>query len=369
VVRLATLLEGRGLRSPVVDERLSRAARALNTWRASGVGHDSCDIPASVLEGALAWTGVQERPVCHRCFWSRRSPPAVPAEVVQGWGDCLAGSGTVLVGVATLEHDDRVFVSLVGARRDVVLAPVPRHVKPGELLQVRGNAPGWATLWAILAPATGPVVEHGLQLGPDGAFSAALPVPASRGPLGVAWVGVAPDGTAREVARARLEVGPWPTRDPGSAWPGEEPSDEDGRHQAAQLLGLVHATRKARGLPPADLSPALAAAAQDEANQADHLERWLREPVLVTSMAAAAAEGASLHVSKIVALDALDAWAQWATDPWTAWRLARPGTVRVGVGVKVVGTGPARRVAAVMAVAAQREGAFLLGGPPGGTAP
>jgi len=302
------------------------------------------------MEGALDWAGVYERPLCQRCFWSRKNPPPTPDEISQGMADCLAGSGQVVVGVASLVDDERTFVSVLGARRLVTLDPAPRVIPRGSQATLSGSAdPTALPATVILTRPDQPSEIRGLDTDPSGRFRIALgQVPTS--------VLVTVVNAQSELIRLRVTA---VQQEPKGAFlvGKDEAMDLTSRHKA--LRGRLTQIRTQRGLPPFEELPALSAAAQDEANDAQLLNKWVTTPMDETRVASVAGVTASVRVSKWIGDSVDDLVQQVERDGVVMFTLTRnvPTSIGVGLASPPDGTG-ARRLTLVMVAGVADPGAW-----------
>ncbi|MEW5851172.1 MAG: hypothetical protein AB2A00_20460 [Myxococcota bacterium] len=353
---LGRILGARGAPAPVLDARVSRAASALNVYRAGNPATAACDVPTSIQETTLEWAGVYERPLCQRCLWTTRAQPNIPVEVLQGLADCMAGAEPSLFGLSAQRIGSRTFVSLLGTQRRVLLNPMPRAAPMGQPIVVGGSARLGTPLSVLVDVGSGPTQAFPVQPAADGTFQVTVP-PVEKPALVV--LSVVQDG--QEVVRARLEAGIPARSFPLSA---DEEGPLDANEQLRALQKALVEIRTERGLEALPTVPQMDAVAQAMANQSQQSAHWLQDPPPPDELSAANPSAAAHWGLKLQGTSAKDLAAQLRASPLMLWRLTRPGALQLGVGLAVPRAARnERRVAAVVLLAAPVADAFTLPAP------
>lgn len=352
-------LQGRSVPRALLDARLGNAAAALNALRSGLVARDACDVGPGAVDAALQWAGVYERPVCQRCFWTRKSNVRVPEDVLQGLAECLAthaSAGQPLLGMHTGTQDGRAFVSMVAVRRSLVLDPVSRVAPPGQPVALSGVLPAEGGPFRLLAGASNrPVEVIRLEADARNVFRAQLAPPPQQGEL--VW-GVV-NGAGQELLRATLR-GSTRAEEPVFARVQEGVGDGP-EAQLAALRAAVVQLRQQAGLSPVRWSAALDGAAQQEANQARPVSAWAERPPESSTVEAAASVGAAVRVFKLYGAGHGEIASVLRHSPAHLYALTRPLDVAVGLGVAgVPRDGGKAGVAAVLILATDTLGALDL---------
>jgi hypothetical protein len=351
-------LQSQGQQPALLDARLGAAAAALNDLRVQSLARDACDVGPGATEAALEWAGVYERPVCQRCFWTRKSKVRIPDDVLQGLAECVRSqpAGTALWGAHTRTESRRTFVSLLAVRRVASLDPVARFGR-GAPVELTGVLPA-GTFTLLTAPTQLPAVAATLVPDGRGVFRHSVPPPAAGKNVRVTLV----DPTGAEVARLVLEGG---TPRAHGAFEGMLPPGDETLptlHQA--LRQSVTAVRTQAGLLPSRWSTVLDAAAQEEANQARPVAAWHTQPPAPATQTAAQSVGPAYRVFKVYGLGSADLARQLWGNPLVVHALTRPVDTSVGVGLALLPRdGAAPMAVAVVVVTAEHPGALDLAAP------
>ena len=344
-----TRLRQRGFQPAGLEARLARTAAILNTWRTASQQRDACDVGAAMELAALEHAGAYERPPCGRCFWSRRTPPTVPADVWQGMAECLAGPGVPLVGFNTMQADGRLFVAMVGARRRVVLDPLPRVVAPGTTPVLSGMAPVDQQPWRVLAaPADRPALMLPLTLDANGAFKLNLPPPAAGQTLVASVVDVSGQ-TVTTVTLLAPHAG-------ASTFPRPASGPLEALAELQRLKAGLQAIRTSRGLGLMEEHSVLAEAAQQDASSAQPASTWAALPLAQGTLQAATGAVTAVWADKRVANSAAEVLWLMERDAAAVWALTRPVPTAMGVGLAQVG----QLTAVLVLLGSPQPGAFSL---------
>lgn len=350
VDRVRSLLVAKGAQSPVLDARLTRAAVALDHRRIDNRTREACDVSPSVVEGALDWAGVYERPVCQRCYWSRKNPPPTPDEIVQSFAECLSGPGQIAIGIASIVDDERAFVSVVGSRRGLTLDPAPRVIPRGSEARLTGSAdPGALPATVILTRPEVPSIAMPLQT--DGAGHFVIPL------------GVVPSNVLTTVVNAQGELlrvrVTAVQKDPPGAFEILKDEDPSLAARGKALRARFQAMRAQRSLAPFDELAALTAVAQDEANDAQLLNKWVTDPMTDARLSVVTAAVPSLRITKWLGESVDDLVQQIERDGVVMFALTRTVTTKVGIGLASPpdGTG-AKRLTLVLVAGVDDPGAW-----------
>jgi hypothetical protein len=352
---LTPLFAQKGMPAPVMDARLGRVAQALNTRRAQDQSREACEVSDAVVEQALTWAGVYERPACNRCFWTRKKTAAVvPQEILLSMADCLAGPGEPLLGVATYTTEERTFVTVTGARRQVVVDPVSRLPPLNTPFMVTGLAPreGGALL-ALLALPGAPVTATRVPLNGQGGFELQVPPMHGGGVVHISAI----NALDAEVARLHLD-GRAPVV--ATAFPIPRENNVPPPWQSLnRLRSLVLRARTSRGLAAPMPAATLDSAAQDEANAASANASWPSQPLAEKRVTQVSEVGPSWRAFKFMGTGADDLAMQVESNPVILWALTRPVDTRVGLGFANLSTDRAHPMAAaVLVITAGTPGAL-----------
>ncbi|MBI5496663.1 MAG: hypothetical protein HY904_16705 [Deltaproteobacteria bacterium] len=348
--QVAALLAPRGMGPPTLDARLTRAASALNHRRALDRTREACEVSPAVVEAALSWAGIYERPSCNRCWWSRKEAATVPPEALQGLADCAAGSGEILVGIATLLDEERTFVTVLAARRQVTLDPTPRAVGTNAALEVHAVVPPGGSRRALVAWPGRPVdLVELTPVATGNLLKLALPALQSGKPGHVTILDI------HGAEAARFHVDPPGLVMPGAFGPELHVSAQPAPMALTNLRASVQQLRISRGGSTPQVSGVLEAVAQEEANQASAGRGWMSAPVSEPRARQAAEAAASVRVFKLWGPTAEDLGAQLDRNPVALWALTRAVPTLVGVGMAATGKDPAHPMLAAVVVVGTTE--------------